>query len=474
MRSAWALSWGFRIQQLSISDLLCPGLADTTNGRFKMNSIRLRGAITLLFFQLNVGAPHALAGPLAFRLFNLDRSSVKCSKPKVVVMGSSTANGVGASMASISWLGRLRGSADSFGFEVINRSRDGVGTDFVLANVDRILDETTPEFLIIATNIYNDGFVKDPAIAITSYISNVTSIIERARSRGTIPIVATMFPAVDYGVYQRSCIRRVNRLIEQLGVPVLDFASAVSDSDGRWLPGVNRDQIHPNDLGHGLMFSAIDPSLFVKMCESEALREYQRIVTVGPPVDGLGPNTLLRRIELSRVPQGRGFAFVTTFVAPKGRWNDVVTFEVADERDVFGVNIYLQSEGSYGILSVDGPIQCSIRAPLIDSQLTVGFSLDSISNRAMIFASGGTNCEFEIRQIGVPIQASFSLWPNEAGGVSPLRLLYYSVPALRPDAFVSSDDWVKLGGLQGWWQFSARGAASSNLWFGSPGIKFYE
>ena len=43
--------------------------------------------------------------------------------------------------------------------------------------------------------------------------------------------------------------------------PTIDFWNATSTDDGRWRPGTNYDSDLPNDLGHQLMFDAVNNTL---------------------------------------------------------------------------------------------------------------------------------------------------------------------------------------------------------------------
>lgn len=181
---------------------------------------------------------------------------------KVVVLGSSSAAGVGASRYDLSWVGLLTSELRNRGFEVINSSISGSGTDTSLARFDVDVTPHQPDFVVLATSIFNEGFVNAPQAAWSRYVANTRELIRRTRDLGAIPIVVGMYPSDFYNTTNIALISQLYRTEETLGVPVWDFWSIVSDPAGNWLPGLTRDGLHPTDAGHGYFFNSIPLSLF--------------------------------------------------------------------------------------------------------------------------------------------------------------------------------------------------------------------
>ncbi len=116
----------------------------------------------------------------------------------VVILGSSTAEGVGASSQSASWAGRLAQQLAKSGIRVINRSIAGANTTDSLERFDRDVVPYQPGFVILATSIVNEGFESSPAVAYERYNENTTALIGRVREIGAIPMNITMYPVSRY------------------------------------------------------------------------------------------------------------------------------------------------------------------------------------------------------------------------------------------------------------------------------------
>ncbi|QOY85216.1 GDSL-type esterase/lipase family protein [Paludibaculum fermentans] len=181
---------------------------------------------------------------------------------KVVVLGSSSAAGVGATRYELSWVGLLTSELRNRGFEVVNSSISGSGTSTSLARFDSDVTPQQPDFVVLATSIFNEGFVNAPQAAWSRYIANTRELIRRTRELGAIPIVVGMYPSDFYTATNIALISQLYRTEETLGVPMWDFWSIVSDPTGNWLPGLTRDGLHPTDAGHSYFFNSIPLSLF--------------------------------------------------------------------------------------------------------------------------------------------------------------------------------------------------------------------
>ncbi|MGJ5813202.1 GDSL-type esterase/lipase family protein [Paludibaculum fermentans] len=181
---------------------------------------------------------------------------------RIVILGSSSAAGLGASRYDLSWVGLLTPELHNRGFEVVNSSISGSGTSTSLARFDTDVAPHQPDFVVLATSIFNEGFVSAPQPALNRYIINTRELIRKTRELGAIPIVVGMYPSDFYNSTNISLISQLYRTEETLGVPVWDFWSIVSDQAGNWLPGLTRDGLHPTDVGHSYFFNSIPISLF--------------------------------------------------------------------------------------------------------------------------------------------------------------------------------------------------------------------
>jgi lysophospholipase L1-like esterase len=408
--------------------------------------------------------------PAAFELLRGRFVDSSCSNPRILVVGSSTANGVGASTWGLSWQGRLSAAAVPLGVQVINRSRDGVGSSYVLANIERLVDETNPDFVIIATNIYNDGFEREPGIATARFLEQVTVITQRVVQKGALPILVTMHPSTTYTLEHRRWLRILHRSVVTLGFPVLDFASAVTAIDGGWLRGSNRDQIHPNDLGHALMAASIDPTMFLSLCSSAVKIRYKDAITGGGDNDR--DEGELWRIEVSRLRSQRGEAILTRFGVGSRPGVRSLQAEIADQSSVLGFELSLEIVGEEALISVLGPQPCYLRGGIRDGELLVGFSVDKAARRFSVEVPGGLGCHFTDEIVSNAIQLAVTLSPGN--GQLPLaEVLHYGTPILPSNSIMSGGDSASLGSLWGWWRIMRSSSWRENLWFGTPALTFY-
>lgn len=196
------------------------------------------------------------------------------ANPVVVVLGSSTAAGAGASSLRDSWAAGLQERLARYGFELVNRSIPGTATAESLARFSADVTPHKPAFVFLVTSPLNDNFLAAPALAIERYRQNTLGLIERVRRIGAVPILMTMYPNVRFSRLELDFVDLWTEIAEAMGWPVLNFMSSVSDPAGAWIPGSHADGIHPSNPGHRQMLEAIPDSLFPAVFgESELVDE---------------------------------------------------------------------------------------------------------------------------------------------------------------------------------------------------------
>ncbi len=190
----------------------------------------------------------------------------------VVILGSSTAQGAGASSNSASWAGLLAAAMAPRGYTVRNVSISGTNTSDSLARFDRDVAPYNPAFVILCTSIINEP----AANAVQTFVQNTLSLIAKVESVGAIPILVPPFPNNGFTPSMYSSIRTIYATLAARGVPVLDFLDVTDDGQGHWVAGLTVDGTHPTDVGHRLLFDTIPLTLF------EALQQ------APPPVNPQG------------------------------------------------------------------------------------------------------------------------------------------------------------------------------------------
>lgn len=257
-------------------------------------------------------------------------ASPESKNPVAVILGSSTAAGVGASNRSSSWAGGLEQRLLERGIRVVNQSVPGSSSADSLERFDRDVLPHQPAFVFLATSIVNDRVLADPAGALERYTANTAALIERVRQTGAIPILLTMYPHNAYSAAHLDVLRRWTEFAESSGWPVFNFMSAVSDQEGRWLRGLTADGVHPVDAGHRQMLESIPDSLLVSL-----LGEQPALFTQAPPASWLAPDDTegdhALRVRLDRPASSWTIA---AFIRDPALTEDVDYFDVNGEQPV--------------------------------------------------------------------------------------------------------------------------------------------
>ena len=190
--------------------------------------------------------------------FHGEAATLDAGPGTVVVLGSSTAQGAGASSYQESWAGRLTAALSGRGFAVRNVSISGTHTGDSLARFDHDVTGFKPGFVMLATS-----FANEPAVApAQSYLQNTLQLIRKVESIGAIPIVVAPYPNNGFSAATYSSIKDIYAALAAEGVPILDFLDGTDDGRGRWVQGLSVDGTHPTDVGHKLLFDCIPLTLF--------------------------------------------------------------------------------------------------------------------------------------------------------------------------------------------------------------------
>ena len=176
----------------------------------------------------------------------------------IVIMGSSTALGVGASTYALSWAGLLTDALTPKGYVVQNVSVSGTNTGDSLARFDHDVTPYKPNFVMLATSIVNES----PAAAVQNYVDNTRLLIRKVESIGAIPILVPPYANNGFSADMYSSIKDIYNTLAAEGVPMLDFLDGTDDGQGHWVQGLSVDGTHPTDVGHHLLFDCIPLTLF--------------------------------------------------------------------------------------------------------------------------------------------------------------------------------------------------------------------
>jgi lysophospholipase L1-like esterase len=196
------------------------------------------------------------------RLTGIAQAAPVAAGATIVILGSSTAAGAGASRSEKSWAALLSAALASRGYAVVNRSVAGDTTGGTLARFARDVTPLKPAFVVLATSIYNEGINVAPATSWTTYVNNLDRLIAMTQSIGATPIVMGQYPNNGASAQVYGLVQTLYRQLNAAGVRVWDFLNSVEDAKGHWLPGLTSDGTHPTDQGHAYLFDAIPLTSF--------------------------------------------------------------------------------------------------------------------------------------------------------------------------------------------------------------------
>lgn len=203
---------------------------------------------------------------LALLLSGNGRELPAQTRGTVVVLGSSTAQGLGATKYAASWVGLLTAALQPRGYVVQNVSISGTGTAESLARFNRDVTPFLPKFVILATSIINEP-VTAPA---TTYLQNTKVLIRKVEAIGAIPVLVAPYPNDSFTSGMYASVREIYAALGAEGVPLLDFLDGADDGQGHWVKGLTVDGTHPSDVGHKLLFDAIPITMFDALLQPEA------------------------------------------------------------------------------------------------------------------------------------------------------------------------------------------------------------
>ena len=202
-------------------------------------------------------------------VFTITTDTTTCT---IVVLGSSTAEGTGASTPDSAWVNRFRASlANDTRFEVVNLARGGYTTYHILPtgaeipagvnitpdperNITQAL--TYDPFAIIVNMPSNDAANN---FSVSAQLDNFAAVATAAGSQDAAVYVATTQPRNFTDPAQIKLQREVrDSILAIYGDRSIDFWTGLADDNGFIRPEYDSgDGIHLNDAGHAILFRRV-------------------------------------------------------------------------------------------------------------------------------------------------------------------------------------------------------------------------
>lgn len=254
--------------------------------------------------------------------------SVACTSidnHKISVMGSSVANGQGATSN--------HGYAYQYGQLLGDRFTAGIGSEWTTSNLavngnntvavlnrwEKDLMGDCSKYVIYGLSLGNEGIHENGQPSFDQFRDNMLLLIAKAVQNGKIPVIMNNYTRDDYNTTDYNYIKEMNMLIQQWNVPSINLLGAIDNGSGQWATGYQSDALHPNDAGHAEFFYAMVPSLFDAL---EQQKPMPQIVT-GTSID---INNTAPAGTLKFTPENTIHSFTTSFDVKTSSTGNIASF----------------------------------------------------------------------------------------------------------------------------------------------------
>lgn len=251
------------------------------NGSWSYNIKRIKGTTNKVMMESQAATNGVVVEDIGLNngIFNITLNlrdytyAISCASIndlKITMMGSSVANGQGAT--------NMQGYGYQYSQLLAQRQQAGTGLPFAYANVsvngnnttnlldrwEKDLVSSCGKYVIYGVSLGNEGIHENGQPSFDSYLNNMQLLITKARDRGMVPVVCNSYTRADFNATDYAFIKQMDLLMHQWDVPSINLLGAIDDGFGKWTTGyqVVGDIYHPNDAGHMEFFYAMVPSLF--------------------------------------------------------------------------------------------------------------------------------------------------------------------------------------------------------------------
>lgn len=274
--------WGGRVKLTGIS-----GVSDRERFNFVMNRSwdyvmkRVKGTTNEVGMgtqgyntediNLNHGTYH-ITLDLRRYVYYIDCGEEGIDPFKISVMGSSVANGQGATnnhgyayMYGELLDERFRNQESKFPWYTSGIAVNGNNTLNLLARYNDLIHDCST-YVIFGLSLGNEGIhnAADQQAVYNQFRDNMQTLIKKAREDGKYPVMMNNYTRGDFDASDYEYVKQMNLLIHEWDLPSVNLLGAIDNGSGVWANGYqNGDDIyHPTTDGHREFTYAMVPSLF--------------------------------------------------------------------------------------------------------------------------------------------------------------------------------------------------------------------
>lgn len=274
--------WGGRVKLTGIS-----GVSDRERFNFVMNRSwdyvmkRVKGTTNEVGMgtqgyntediNLNHGTYH-ITLDLRRYVYYIDCGEEGIDPFKISVMGSSVANGQGATnnhgyayMYGELLDERFCNQESKFPWYTSGIAVNGNNTLNLLARYNDLIHDCGT-YVIFGLSLGNEGIhnAVDQQAVYNQFRDNMQTLIQKAREDGKYPVMMNNYTRGDFDASDYEYVKQMNLLIHEWDLPSVNLLGAIDNGSGAWANGYqNGDDIyHPTTDGHREFTYAMVPSLF--------------------------------------------------------------------------------------------------------------------------------------------------------------------------------------------------------------------
>ncbi|WP_448778220.1 GDSL-type esterase/lipase family protein [Bacteroides congonensis] len=274
--------WGGRVKLTGIS-----GVSDRERFNFVMNRSwdyvmkRVKGTTNEVGMgtqgyntediNLNHGTYH-ITLDLRRYVYYIDCGEEGIDPFKISVMGSSVANGQGATnnhgyayMYGELLDERFHNQESKFPWYTSGIAVNGNNTLNLLARYNDLIHDCGT-YVIFGLSLGNEGIhnAADQQAVYNQFRDNMQTLIKKAREDGKYPVMMNNYTRGDFDASDYEYVKQMNLLIHEWDLPSVNLLGAIDNGSGVWANGYqNGDDIyHPTTDGHREFTYAMVPSLF--------------------------------------------------------------------------------------------------------------------------------------------------------------------------------------------------------------------
>lgn len=191
---------------------------------------------------------------------------------KISVMGSSVANGQGATdnhgyayMYGELLDERFRNQTSKLPWYTSGIAVNGNNTLNLLARYNDLIHDCGT-YVIFGLSLGNEGIheATDRQAIYNQFRDNMQTLIKKAREDGKYPVIMNNYTRGDFDADDYEAVKQMNLLIHEWDLPSVNLLGAIDNGSGKWADGYQNgtDIYHPTTDGHREFTCAMVPSLF--------------------------------------------------------------------------------------------------------------------------------------------------------------------------------------------------------------------